>query len=128
MSRIEFCTKKSVGALVYLPWSGPRGLEGLSSLKYYNIQKWESRFSLGLNAAKIVHYMRKHASNNSCLALNSVKKSQWVRMSISLRNGAKGLERLLPSLKYYNVQKWESTFSLWLNAARNTHYMRERFK
>ncbi len=28
----------------------------------------------------------------------------------------------------YNVQKWESRFSLGLNAAKNSHYMRKRFK
>ncbi len=63
-----------MGALVYLPWSGARGLKGLPPLKYYNVQKWESGFSLWLNAAKNMHYMRKHFKNNSCSALNSVKK------------------------------------------------------
>ncbi len=47
-------------------------------------------------------------------------------MSISLGNGAMGLQRL-PPLKYFNVQKWESRISLWLDAAKNRHYMRKHF-
>ncbi len=35
-----------------------------------------------------------NSSNKSCSALNSLKKSQWVHMSISFRNGATGLQRL----------------------------------
>ncbi len=35
-------------------------------------------------------------------------------MPIPLRNGGRGLQRLL-SLKYYNVQKWENRFSLGLD-------------
>ncbi len=45
------------------------------------------------------------------------KKNQWAHMSIFLGNDARGLQRL-PSLKYYNVQKWESRFSLGLDAAK----------
>ncbi len=30
-----------------------------SYLKYYNIVKWESRFTLGLDAAKITDYIKK---------------------------------------------------------------------
>ncbi len=46
-----------------------------------------------------------------------MQKSEWTHLSISLRSGARWLEGL-PSLKYYNVQKWESRFSLGLNAAK----------
>ncbi len=44
-------------------------------------------------------------------------------MSIFLRSGAKWLERLM-WLKYYNVQKWQITFTLGLNAAKNTNYLK----
>ncbi len=39
--------------------SGVRGLQRLPYLKYFNVQKWESRFTLGLGAAKITHYIQK---------------------------------------------------------------------
>ncbi len=35
------------------------GPQRLSSLKYYNVQKWEHRFALGLDAAKNTHYIQK---------------------------------------------------------------------
>ncbi len=64
----------------------------------------------------------KTCSNKSCSELNFVQKSQRVHMSISVRSGARGLERL-PSFKYYNVQKLESRFTLGLIGAKNTHYI-----
>ncbi len=51
--------KNSVGAYVYLPPGVELGLQKLLSLKYYNAQKWESRFTLELNAAKNMHYIKK---------------------------------------------------------------------
>ncbi len=48
-------------------------------------------------------------------------------MSIALRSGARGLKRWV-WLKYYDVQKWQITFSLGLNAAKNTDYMEESFE
>ncbi len=44
------------------------GLEWSPSLKYYNVLKQESRFTLELNAAKI-RVISKKASNKSCWAL-----------------------------------------------------------
>ncbi len=41
------------------PSSGARGLERLICLKYYTVQKWESRFTFRLNAAKNTHYIKK---------------------------------------------------------------------
>ncbi len=38
-----------------------------------------------------------------------------------------GLERLI-RLKYYNVQKWQVTFTLGLNAVKNTAYMEKSVK
>ncbi len=37
-------------------------------------------------------------------------------------SGARGLERLI-QLKYYNVLKWQITFTLRLNSDKNTDYM-----
>ncbi len=48
-------------------------------------------------------------------------------MSISAQSGAWGRGRL-PYLKYYNVPKQENRFTLRLNAAKNTDYMKKSFK
>ncbi len=47
--------KLLLGAYVYPPWRGTRELQGLPSLKYYDVQKWERRFTLGVSAAKNTH-------------------------------------------------------------------------
>ncbi len=67
------------------------------------------------------------ASSKSSLKLNSLQKSHWAHMSISLRSGARGLERLI-RLKYYNVQKRQITFALGLNATESTDYMKKIFE
>ncbi len=41
------------------PKSRARRLQRLTSLKYNNVQKQESRFSLGLNAVKNTHYLKR---------------------------------------------------------------------
>ncbi len=41
------------------PGSGAQELQRLTCLKYYNVLKWESRFTLGLNAAKNTDYIKK---------------------------------------------------------------------
>ncbi len=69
----------------------------------------------------------KKASSQSCLELNSPQKSEWAHMSTSPRSEASGLGRLI-WLKYYFVQKWQITFTLWLDAAKNTDYMERTFK
>ncbi len=48
-------------------------------------------------------------------------------MPISPRSGARWLQRLT-FLKHYNVLKRESRFTLVLNAAKNTNYIKKRFK
>ncbi len=48
-------------------------------------------------------------------------------MSVSPRNGARELQRSV-YLKSYDVQKWEITFTLGLNAAKNKHYIKKSFK
>ncbi len=64
----------------------------------------------------------KKASSKSCLELNSLQKSQRAHMSTSPRSGVRGLQWLI-WLKYYNVQKRQITFTLWLDTAKNTDYM-----
>ncbi len=44
--------------------------------------EWESRFILGLNAAKNADYM-KNGSNKNCSELISLQKSNWTHISIS---------------------------------------------
>ncbi len=39
--------------------SGAMGLQRLIYFNYFNVLKWKSRFSLELNAAKNMDYMRK---------------------------------------------------------------------
>ncbi len=41
------------------PSSEDRGLQRLRCFKYYIVQKWESRFTLGLENAKITYYIKK---------------------------------------------------------------------
>ncbi len=87
-------------------------LKRLTYLKSNNVQKWEIRFTLGLNTAKITHYMKK-ASNKSCSELNFIQKSPGLHMSISPTSGAIGLQRV--SLKSYYAQKRDIRFTLGLN-------------
>ncbi len=118
----HYTSYKKVGGRIRLcppPWGGARGLPRLSSLKYYNVLKQESRFTYGayvesptgvelavqkesrftywLNTAKITNYIKKF-SNKSCSELNFVQKSQWAHMSISNRIGARGFKRKVDSL------------------------------
>ncbi len=101
------------------------GLQKLPSLKYYNVQKRQSIFTLGLGAAK--NTLSKKASNKNCLELNFVGKSLQAHISISSRSGARGLQWSI-CLKSYNVQKWKIRFILWLNAAKNAHDIKKSFK
>ncbi len=41
------------------PWRRVKGFQRLPYLKYYNVLKQESRFTLGLDAAKIIDYIEK---------------------------------------------------------------------
>ncbi len=58
--KIKFPTKNS-GALMYIFLrSGATGLQKFPCFKkYYNVPKWENRFTLGLNATKITDYIEK---------------------------------------------------------------------
>ncbi len=81
-------------------------------------------------ARRLERFLRiiwKKASHNSCLEFNFVQKSQRMHMSISPIRGARGLQRSV-CLKSYYVQKWEIRFTLWLNAAKNMHYMKKKLR
>ncbi len=103
--------------------SGARGLRRLICLVYYIVLKWKSRFSLGLDAPRI-RIVWENVRNKSFPTLTSIHKSQWAHMSIPPRSGAGGLQRLI----HYFILKWKSRFSLELDAAKNTNYMRRRSK
>ncbi len=74
-----------------------------------------------------IRIVSKKASNKSCSELNFVQKSTLGHMSISLKSGARGLQRSV-CLKSFNVQKWEIRFALGLNTAKDTHYIIKSFK
>ncbi len=56
-----------------------------------------------------------------------IHRSPRAHMSISHRSGDRGLERYA-SLKYFNVEKQKSRFTLGLDAAKNTNHIKKRFK
>ncbi len=69
----------------------------------------------------------KKASNKSCSELYFVQTSPRAHMFISLQSGVKRLQRLVWS-KYYYVWKWQITYKLELNAAKNTHHIKKMLK
>ncbi len=72
--------------------SGGRGFQRSVCLKSYKVQKWKIGFTLGLSAAKNMHYIKK-VSNKSCSELNFAQKSTRAHMSISPTSGAVELQR-----------------------------------
>ncbi len=72
---------------------------------------------------KILILWKKGLSKNF-LELNCPQKNHWAHVSIFPRSGATRLERLI-WLKYYNVQKRQIIFTLGLNAAKNTDFMKK---
>ncbi len=74
-----------------------------------------------------IRIISKNASNKSCWALNSLQISQWAHMSVSPLSGARGTKDC-HLLKYFNVQKWGSRFTLGLHAFKNTHCIQKCFK
>ncbi len=83
--------------------SGSGGLKRYASLKSFNVQKWEIRFILGLDALKNTHPSGK-GSNKCCLESNFEQKSPQAYMSIFPQSGATGPKKY-PSLEHYNVEK-----------------------
>ncbi len=99
--------------------SGARGLERYQSLEYYDVEKPKVDSLWGSMVPKI-NIISKKGLNKCCSELNFVQKSLQAHLSISNQSGARGLERY-PSLKYYNVEKRKSRFTLGLDSAKNKH-------
>ncbi len=59
MTLFEFRTKKSEGHMSIFLQSGAKGFKNCHLLKYYNVRKWGSRLTLGLDAARNMHYIQK---------------------------------------------------------------------
>ncbi len=117
LSIIQFPTKnwKTLDARVYLLQEWSQRFQRLPSLKYYNVLQLESRFTLCCTAAKSTTL--KNVLNKNCSELNLLRKTLWMYIFISHHSGV-GLGRLqtLPLLKYYNVLRWETRISFWMNA------------
>ncbi len=56
---MKFPTNKLETHLSIFPGSAARELQRLIYLKYCYVLKWESRFTIGLNAAKNTDYIKK---------------------------------------------------------------------
>ncbi len=115
--------QKCQGAYVYLSQEGSKVFQELPFLKYYNVSKWESRFTLELNAAKNKHYIQK-CFKLKLWSLKLATKKSGANMLISMRSGAKGSKDC--PLKYYNVQKWESRFTFGLDAGKNMYVLYQK--
>ncbi len=72
-----------------------------------------------------ISLISKNVSNKSSLEFNFLQKTQWVLISISLRSGTKGLEKLI-CLKYYCVLKLESRCNLGLNTAKHVEDIKKK--
>ncbi len=89
----------------------------MSCFKYYNVPK----FTLMLDTAKNTDYTKKRFKQ----MLSKIKfpsKNVAGHMSISSMSSAGGLQRL--TFLKYNVLQLESRFTLGLNTAKNTDYMK----
>ncbi len=125
---IKFPTKNSVDAYFYPPTSIVE-LGGFKDCHFWIIimQRNGKIDSFQSSMLPKIPIILKIASNKNCSKLNFLKKPQWMHIFISPRSGARGLQTL-PCLKYYNVLQWESKFTLWLNGAKNTDYIKNCFK
>ncbi len=123
--KLNFVQKSPWAHMSISPWSGARVLERLACSKYYDVGKWQH--SIWGSTRPKIRITRRKGLNESCSNLNFIQKSLRAHMSTNPRSGARRLERLI-WLKYNIVQKWQITFNLGLNAAKNTHYTKKRFK
>ncbi len=85
--------------------------------------KMDEVLHLRTNVAKNAHHIKKKFKNKCYSELNFVQKNARADMSLPPTSGTRGFERY-PSLKYYNVEKWKSRFTLRLDATENTHRIR----
>ncbi len=87
---------------------------------------WESRFTLRLNSAKNTDHIKKRFKQKLCQIKFPMNNSVEELFLSPSRIGARGLQTL-PFFKY-NVLKWETRFTLGLNAAKSTDYNKTYFK
>ncbi len=116
MLRNKFRKKSQLALMSIFPRSGARGLEWLECLKYYIVPRRESRFIFRLNAAEITDYSKK-------IVQIEVFEHYILYKKVNGRTG-RGFQRLV-CLESYNVQKWEIGFTLRLNNAKITHYIKK---
>ncbi len=95
--RIQFPTQGSVDAYVYLSreWR-----QGSPKMALFGILEWESKFTLGLNAQKILIILKKKLQIKVVQNSISYRKLSGC-MSITPRSGGRWLQ-ILPYLKYWN--------------------------
>ncbi len=88
-----------------------------------HLPKWGGRLQLK------IYVISENVLNKSCWALNFLKKSQWVHMSISPRREAGGggsKDCHFRNTKMY--KKRQSRFISGLNTAKNTYFIKNFFK
>ncbi len=108
------------------PRSGARGLERLVCFKDHIVLRWESRFIFRLNATEITDYIKKLFKYKYLSITFRTKKSNRCTC-LSPPRVKVGLQRSV-CLTSYNVQKWKIEFTLGFNVAKNTRYIKKRFK
>ncbi len=103
----------------------------MTSLAFYShlpVLYWNGkRVSVWGSMLPKIGIIREKVLNKSCWALNFIQKSSWAHMSIPIQSRANGLEKLM-WWKDYNVQKWQITITLGLNASKNTAYIEKDSK
>ncbi len=112
----------------------PRGVEpGVPKIAFWNTiiyKNLQRGLTLGLDAAKI-SIISKNASTKNCWELNSIQKSKWMHMSISLQSGARGSKDWCISIiiMYWNgkVDSVQGSmlpkiWIVWKNALNNAYF------
>ncbi len=99
----------------------------LGGLKDWHIQSIVIQGNSKLHSILNATLPKIRALNKSYSKLNFVQKIVREHMSISPESGGKGLEKLI-WLKYDIVRKWQNTFNLGLNIAKNMHHTKRSVK
>ncbi len=93
---------------------------------YYNVLKWENRFTLGLDTAKITNVIEKYFKRKLLRIKFPTKNSAGAHVYLSQKLSL-GVQRL-SSFRYYIVLKWDYRFALELSGAKISEYIEKRFK
>ncbi len=86
--RIKFPIENLVEAYLHLSQEWNQGLQRSPFLIYYNVPELESRFTLGMNAAKNIDCIKKRFKEQ-LFRIKLPSKTQWKHISISARSGAR---------------------------------------